>query len=176
MGFVNFKKITEKYTDGLMKDNVEKLVKFDSYQCLLSGDADTALKVQNILGAVPADFTDWLKLCDGGLLFDTVMLSTKGYDAVLDLSFDTYEELNSDETKANFALPEGFVIFAVRNYGDPLCFNIKENDGKVYLWNIETGKFDDIWSSFKDWMAEEIDVAINLIIEGVSEPLNIKLL
>ena len=175
MGFVNLARLKEKYTTGVMKDNVENLVDFDVYHCLLSGSMSASLKVKNLLGEVPKQFLDWVKLCDGGLLFDVVMLSTKEHDATLDLDFDTYEELNSDEAKANFALPEGFVVFAFRNYGDPLCFNVKENDDKVYLWNVETGEFDDIWDSFEDWMTEEIDDAIRLIAEDVLEPLGVKL-
>ena len=175
MGFVDHAKLMRKYTTGLMEANVENLVEFDAYHCLISGSMSASLKAQNILGNVPQQFLDWVRICDGGLLFDTVLLSTKGYDAKLDLEFDTYEELNTDEAKANFALPEGFAVFGFRSYGDPLCFNVKEGDGKVYLWNVEAQDFDDIWNSFADWMTEEVEDAIRLIAEDVLEPLGIKL-
>lgn len=175
MSFVNLNKLSEKYTTGLMKDNVENLVEFDCYHCLIAGGMSAAIKVQSILGDVPKQFLDWLKICDGGLLFDTVMLSTKAHDADLDLDFDTYEELNSDEAKENLNLPEGYAVFAFRSYGDPICFNIKEKDGKVYLWNVENGDFDDIWNTFADWITEEIDDAVELIAEDALEPLGVKI-
>ena len=73
MSFVNLSKLSEKYTTGLMKDNVENLVEFDYYHCLLAGGMSTSLKVQSILGSVPKQFLDWLKICDGGLLFDNCL-------------------------------------------------------------------------------------------------------
>ena len=73
MGFVNLAKLEEKYTTGLMKDNVENLVEFDAYHCLLNGSMSASLKVQNLLGAVPKQFLDWVRICDGGLLFRKVL-------------------------------------------------------------------------------------------------------
>ncbi len=175
MGFVDLSKLSEKYTVGRMRENIEDLIEFDCYHCLLAGGKRSSLEVQSVLGDIPDQFMDWLAICDGGLFFDTVMLSSKEHDDELDLDFDTYEEFNSSEAIANFCLPEGYAVFAFRSYGDPLCFNVNENDGKVYLWNVEKGEFDDIWDSFEDWMTEEVYDAINLIAEDVLEPLEVKI-
>lgn len=175
MGFVDYRKLEKRYTDGFMKDNVENLVEFDAFHCLLAGSMGRVLAAQKILGNVPTQFLDWVKICDGGLLFDTVLLTTKEHDDELGLDFDTYEELNTDEVKRNFGLPEGYAVVAYRSYGDPICFNVMENDEKVYLWNVEKGEFDDIWNSFTDWITEEIDDAIDLIADGSLEPLGIKI-
>ena len=175
MGILDHQLLLRSFTSDVMKENVERLEIFNIYHCLRKSSFSSAIKAQEKLGKIPSSFLEWMKYCDGGLLFDTVMLSTKEHDTTLDLDFDTYEELNSDEAKENFALPEGFVVFAFRNYGDPLCFNTKENDGKVYLWNVENKEFDDIWDSFEDWMTEEIDDAIKLIAEDALEPLGVKI-
>ena len=174
MGFVDLKKLEEKYATGFMKDNVENLIDFEAYHCLLKGGMSAVLKMQNSLGTVPKQYLDWVRLCDGGLLFDTVLLSTQARDTTLDLEFDTYDEMNSDEAKAHFGLPEGFVIFAFWNYEELFCFNVKENDGKVYLWDVQTGEFGEIWDSFEDWITEEIDHGVRMIADDVLEPLGIK--
>ena len=174
MSFCNLGKAKKKYTEEPMKGNVERLIDFDAYHCLLSGGMGAAVKVQEKLTCVPAAFLDWLKICDGGLLFDTVLLSTKEHDAELDLDFDTYDELNSGKALSEFGLPEGYAIFAMRSYGDPICFNVSARDGKVYLWDVENQEFSDIWDSFEDWLTEEIDDAVSLIAEGVLESLGVK--
>lgn len=175
MGLINLSKLSKKYTSGKMKENVDELIEFDYYHCLLAGGKSVSLDIQSILGDVPSQFLDWLTVCDGGLFFDTVMLSSKEHDDELNLDFDTYKDLNSNEAIENFGLPEGYAVFAFRSYGDPLCFNVSEKDGKVYLWNVEKGDFDDIWDSFEDWMTEEVYDAINLIAEDVLEPLEVKI-
>lgn len=73
------------------------------------------------------------------------------------------------------SLPQGYSVFAIRSYGDPICFNYAANDGKVYLWNRETAVFEDIWATFEDWLSDEIDAAVQLIAGGYLKPLGIKL-
>lgn len=175
MSFVNLEKLTAKFNSELMKGNIERLTDFDAYHCLLAGSLGTSIKLQERYQCFPPEYLDWLKVCDGGLLFDTVILSTIAHDANLNLDFDTYEDLNSPEAVEGFDLPEGFVVFAMRSYGDPICFNARNKDGKVYLWDVENKEFSDIWDSFEDWLTEEIDDAVRLIAEDALEPLNIKL-
>ena len=175
MSFMNLEKATAKYETEPMVGNISRLVDFDIYHCLLAGSFSTSINIQEKYPNLPVEYLDWIKVCDGGLLFDTVMLSTKGHDDKLDLDFDTFDDLNSDEAKADFDLPDGYVVFAMRSYGDPICFNCNEKDGKVYLWDVENKEFSDIWDSFADWITEEIDDAVQLIAEDALEPLNIKL-
>lgn len=175
MSLVNLEKLKGKYLSGYMRDNVENLIEFEPYHCLFSGGMSASLKVQNTYGISSKQFLEWVLICDGGHLFDTVILTTRGHDSTVDLDLDTYEEYNSPEAKESYALPEGFVVFAIRSYGDPICFNVKENDGKVYLWNLEKADFDDIWDSFEDWLTEEIDDAIRLIAEDALDPMGVKI-
>ena len=175
MSFVNLNRLKNKFKDGLMKENVENIIEFDLFHCLLSSDETRCRDALSYLGKVSDTFLQWLRICDGGLLFDTVMLSTKERDTTLGLDFDTYEELNSEEAKISFDLPDGFAVFAVRSYGDPLCVDVWENDGMVYLWNVEKREFETIWNTFEDWMFDEIDDALNLIADDVLDPITVKL-
>ncbi len=175
MSFMNLESAAAEYGSEPMKGNVERLTDFDLYHCLLQGSMHTAIQTLRRYPGLPADYLKWLKYCDGGLLFDTVLLSSKGHDDDLDLDFDTYEDMNSEEAKTGFALPEGYFVFAMRSYGDPICFNQKEKDGKVYLWDIDEQEFTDIWDSFADWLTEEIDDSVRLIADEALEPLEIKL-
>lgn len=175
MSFMNIEKAASVYKDEPMKGNMERLRDFDLYHCLLAGRLGTSLKLQEKYPCFPVAYLEWIKICDGGLLFDTVLLSSKGHDDSLDLDFDTYDDLNTDDVHAELGLPEGYIVFALRSYGDPICFNANEKDGKVYLWDVENGEFSDIWDSFADWMTEEIDDAIRLIAEDALSPLEIKL-
>lgn len=175
MGILDHQLLLRSFTSDVMKENVERLEIFNIYHCLRKSSFSSAIKAQEKLGKIPTSFLEWMKYCDGGLLFDTVMLSSKGYDEELDLDFETFDEYNTNDTKAEMALPDGYSVFAIRSYGDPICFNSETNDGKVYLWNIEKSIFEEIWDSFEDWLTDEIDSAIQLIGEEVLEPLEIKL-
>ena len=175
MSILDHQLLLNSFDDELMKGNVERLEIFNLFHCLRKATLSSALKAQSALGRIPPSFLKWLKHCDGGLLFDTVMLCSKEHDAELDLDFDTYEEYNCAEAKEDMGLPAGYAVFAVRSYGDPICFNTETNDGKVYLWNLENGEFEEVWETFEDWISEEIDTAIELIGEEVLDPLGVKL-
>ena len=175
MGILDNQLLLRSFKSDVMKENVERLEIFNIYHCLRKSSFSSAIKAQEKLGKIPTSFLEWMKYCDGGLLFDTIMLSTKGYDEELDLDFETFDEYNTNDVKCEMALPEGYSVFAIRSSGDPICFNYETNDGKVYLWNIEKSIFEEIWDSFEDWLTDEIDSAIQLIGEEVLEPLDIKL-
>lgn len=175
MAILDHHVLLNSFNDDYMNENVELLEAFNKYHCLRKASSQTVTKAKKILGSIPASFEEWLNYCDGGVLFDTVMLSTEEYDKELDLDFETYDEYNSAEAKEGMALPQGYSVFAIRSYGDPICFNCAANDGKVYLWNRETAVFEDIWDTFEDWLTDEIDAAVQLIGDGDLEPLGIKL-
>ena len=175
MGLMNLNKAASKYTSEPMKGNIERLVTFDLYHCLLAGGLSTSIRLQDKYSCFPSEYLEWLKVCDGGLLFDTVILSSKAHDDELNLDFDSYDEVNAEEGHLGTALPAGYVIFAMRSYGDLICFSHNKTDDKVYLWDIENGAFSNTWNSFTDWITEEIDDGIKLIADEVLDPLNLKL-
>lgn len=175
MCFMDLEKAKIKFNSEMMKENIKRLIEFDEFHCLLKGSMSRAMKAQECLGYIPKQYSDWLKLCDGGLLFDTILLSSKGHCDDLDLDFDSYEDYNNDASKSEFNLPEEYSIIAVRSYGEPICLKNEKGNNRVYLWDSERQEFVSIWDSFEDWMAEEIDTAIELIAEDAMDPLPIKL-
>lgn len=175
MAFCNLDKMRDFYTEEPMKENVKRLMEFDLFHCLLAAKEDTLEEVKKTLSYMPRAYEQWLTFCNGGLLFDTVLLSTADYDEDTECSFDTYEEWNSSEARSEMGVPLGYEVFAFRSYGDPICFNTAEKDEKVYLWDVENEEFSDIWDSVEDWLIEEIDGGIQLIADEVLEPLDLKL-
>ena len=175
MGFMNLKEAAAKYHSEPMKGNIQRLIDFDMYHCLIAGSIDTALEVQEEYPGFPQEYLEWVKLCDGGLLFDTSLLSTRTQDRQLKLNVETYDEYNDTETYLAFGVPEGYEVFAVCGYRPLVCFNVKDKDGKVYQWDYEFGKFTEIWDTFADWLTETIDDGIQLIADGCLEPMGIKM-
>lgn len=175
MSVLDHKQLLNSFSSDLMKGNVERLEMFDLYHYLRKASFSAAIVAQDNLGVFPAAFLEWMKYCDGGLLFDTVMLSSKDYDKEFDIYFDTFADYNSAEAKEEMGLPEEYSVFAVRSYGDPICFHSMNGDEKVYLWNVEEAVFEEVWDTFEDWLTEEIDSAIQLIGEEVLDPIELKL-
>lgn len=175
MSVLDHNRLLNSFTSDLMKGNVERLEIFNIYHYLRKASFSAAIIAQDTLGTFPTAFLEWMKYCDGGLLFDTVMLSSKDYDAEEDLYFDTFADYNTSEVKEEMGLPEGYSVFAVRSYGDPLCFHAESGDEKVYLWNIDEAIFEEVWDTFEDWLTDEIDNAIQLIGEEVLDPIELKL-
>jgi len=179
MIFLDTEQLSAIFDDELTRESAERLETFDIFHCLRGG-ASLAPMTHYWLGAVPESFRKWLRICNGGLLFDTVMLSFDSIDSSFDpeweLEFDTFDDYNTPEVRAEMALPDGYFIFALRSYGDPICFNINgEGDGRVYRWSIENAIFEEIWDTFEDWLADEIDCGIMLIGDEALLPLEIKM-
>lgn len=175
MSLFSVKESYEYFTNDKMIESLKRLEVFDIYHCLLKGSLSSSIKAVSYLKYAPQGYLIWEKCCDGGLLFDTVLLSTKSHDKELDLDFDSFEDCNSQTFRDDANLDERFSVFAIRSYGDPLCFDKVAKDGRVYLWNREDKCVEVIWDTFEDWLADEIDSAIRLIADGALEPLEIKL-
>ncbi len=175
MSFLNVDALLSDFSDDLMVGNLERLKTFDAYHCLRKATISSTLKAQNYIVNMSPALAKWVRYCDGGLLFDTVLLSSKEHDSELDLDFDTFDDYNSAETKAEMGLPEEYVVIGVRSYGDPICVSTEKGDEKVYIWSLDNQAFDGYWDTFEDWMTDEIDTAIQLIAEDSLEPLEIKL-
>ena len=176
MAILSYEKLEMYDLSSCMLENFKRLQDFDIYHCLLAGTLASTLKIQSQMLKFPQAFLKWIKICDGGLLFDTTMLSSKSYDKDLDLPFSSIEEHNTVDAIREYGLPDGYFVFAVRSYGDPICFKKRGEDERVYLWNREEEAFEEVWDTFEDWLTEEIDTGIQLIAEDVLDPLDIKLI
>ena len=175
MPFVNYNSLTNTYTTGPMKENIRRLKTYDAFHCLLAGNFERADAVKKRVPGLPEDFLKWLETCDGGMLFDTTMLTTKSHDPELDLPFETYASYQNAELRKDMNLADGWFVFAVAIHSDVFFYDMDKKDGQVYQWDAEEHKIYASWPSFEDWLTDQINEAVKLIANEELEPLDIKL-
>jgi hypothetical protein len=175
MPFIDYNSLKNKYPGGQMSENIRRLKQFDVFHCLLNGSSERANAVKKRVSGLPADFLKWLEVCDGGMLFDTSMLTTKGHDTELDLPFETYASYHNSELRKEKGISENWFVFAVAVHSDVFFFDMNKKDGKVYQWDIEEQKIYATWPAFEDWLTDQINEALSLIAEEQLDPLDIKL-
>lgn len=174
MSLLNYESALRRF-DGqeLMCEAIAKMQQFDLFTCLRGANLLEGSAVAKWLPHGVPQYLRWCGVCGGGLLFDTTLLCWTEHDAELDLDFDTLQEHNTPQALAEYGLPAGYTVIAVRSYGDPIC--LSHTDEQVYLWNCEDGAFETVWASFADFVADETDTAIELIAEGALAPIPFKL-
>jgi len=175
MGFINYELLTQAYPSGRMKENVQRLKDFDAFHCLLAGNSERAAAVKKRVAGLPDDFLKWLEICDGGMLFETAMLTTKSHDAELDLPFETYGDYYDADLRKDKDISDNWFIFASAIHSDLFFFDMEKKDGQVYQWDVEEYNIYAIWPTFEDWLTDQINEVIDLIADEKLEPLDIKL-
>lgn len=175
MPFINYDLLSEQYSDNKMKENVRKLKDYDIFHCLLAGNDERRDAVTRRVLGLPQDFLKWLGACDGGVLFDVTMLSTKSYDEALDLSFETYGDYYNSDLREVKQIQNDWFVFGVAIHADLYFFDMSKNDGRVYQWDVDEFKLYAYWPTFEDWLTDQIGEAIELIANEELEPLDIKL-
>ena len=175
MPFVDYKLLQNKYPSGRMKENVRLLKKFDVFHCLLAGSTEKAAAVKKRVSGLSEDFLKWLEVCDGGMLFDTTMLTTKTHDAGLDLDFETYASYCKSELRKDKNILDEWFVFAVAVHSDVFFFDMNKKDAQVYQWDIEEQKIYKSWSSFEDWLSDQISETVGLIAEEQLMPMGVKM-
>jgi len=175
MPFVDYKVLRNKYPSGRMSENIRRLKEFDAFHCLLMGSIDRANSVKNHIADLPDDFLGWLEVCDGGMLFDTTILTTKPHDVELDLPFETYNGYYDAELRKGINISDDWFVFAAAIHSDVFFFDLSKKDGQVYQWDVEEQKIHAAWLTFEDWLTDQINEAVMLIADEQLEPLDVKL-
>jgi len=174
MGFFDYAKAANKYKGNeLMLETIKRLMSFDEYHCLRNSSLLIGKKAAEAVPKAVEQYIGWMTVCNGGLLFDTTLLSVTELDKELDIEFSTLEEYNNAETYGEMELPEGYFIIGMRSYGDPICLSAA--DDRVYLWDCEEGDFTTIWNDFINFLADEVDTAIDLIANDDLDPIPLKM-
>jgi len=174
MSLLNYNLLRNIYKYSQIGDVIMLLEEFDLFHLLLAGNSERTNAVKKRVPNLPVDFLKWLDVCSGGMFFDTTLLTTKAYDDELKLSFGTYSFYFNQEVKKELSLSDDWFVFAVAIHSDVYFFDIKKKDGKVYQWDIDEFKVYDIWDTFDDWLAEQLQEAIDLIADGIFQPYNVK--
>ena len=175
MALVDYELLNQSYSSEQMKENINLLNEFDIFHCLLAGSQDRAAKVRKRISNLPEDFLKWLLVCDGGILFDTVLLTTKSHDADSGLYFYTYGDFFNAELRQKINIPDNWFVFAIAVHDDVFFFDMTKKDGKVYQWDIEEKTIYASWFTFEDWLSDQIHEAVGLIAERLIPPINIKM-
>ena len=95
---------------------------------------------------IAGEFKHWLGVCDGGLYFSTTLLGIDDYDEELEILFSTLREWNTKQKHELFGLPEGYLVIALINYGNPIC--LSTSDSKIYLWDLPEMAFTIVWDGW----------------------------
>jgi hypothetical protein len=175
MLFVDYKLLSNKYQDGQMAESIQILEEFDVFHCLLAGSSDVANAAKKRIPDLPDDFFAWLEVCDGGLLFDTHMLTSKKRKDELGAEFYTFKDFANDELRQEFNLSSDWFVFAVAVHSDVFFFDTSKKDGKVYQWDVEEDVLYMEWNSFADWLSDQIHEAVEEIANENLMPLSIKM-
>ena len=174
MALLDYDNARQVYQDNEdMLETINRMEKFDEFHLLRNGNMVISDQLKMKFSHIPSAVLLWYRVCNGGLLFASTLLSMDNYDNELDLDFASFDENNKEENYKTLGLPEGYYIIGLRSYGDPICVS-KDND-KVYLWNVEEQDFDTIWDSFNDFLGDETDASIEMISDGSLEPIPYKL-
>ena len=141
-----------------------------------AGDPDTGVAPGTAFDGLPEDFIEWIKICDGGRLFETSMFTTNPYDDALQLPFTSYDMYYDAEMRKVKKVSDGWFIFAASIINDLFFFDLNKKDGQVYQWDSEENKIYASWLTFEDWLTGQINDAAELIDEDELDRLGIKLL
>lgn len=171
MGLLDYKTVRERYkNDKFMSQIIACLEDMDQYHLLRSPSVNSSIFE---LPDTAEEFKKWLSVCDGGLLFSTTLLGVDEYDEELEISFSTLSEWNTKQKHEVLGLPEGYLVIALLNYGDPIC--LSPSDSKVYLWDSSEMAFTTVWDSFADFLADEYNTALQMVEDDALEPVPMKM-
>ena len=84
MGFFNYVKAASKFKDNAyVLETIERLKDFDEFHCLRDSSLLLAGRINQIIGKAPEEYIKWMSVCNGGMLFDTTLLSIDSQDTQL---------------------------------------------------------------------------------------------
>ena len=173
MGFFNYVKASSRFKNNeYVLETIRRLKDFDEFHCLRDSNLLLAANINQIVGKAPEEYIKWMSVCNGGLLFDTTLLSIDCQDPQIGVDFSSLGEYNTSSAIQAFMLPSDYSVIAIRSYGDPIC--ISKADDRIYLWDCEQRDFTDIWDTFYDFLADEVDTALELIANEDLEPIPLK--
>lgn len=170
MSFFDYARARNKYRNNkIMVQVIDGLEDMDQYHLLRSTSVN---KPPFSLPNTAEEIKKWLDVCDGGLLFSTTLLGYDDYDKELEISFSTLQEWNTKQKHELLGLPDGYLIIAILNYGDPIC--ISPSDSRIYLWDMSEMAFTTVWESFTDFLADEYNTAVQMVEDDALEPVPMK--
>ena len=118
---------------------------------------------------MPGQFKEWLKLFNGGFLFNVSMVSTHTKFSNHFNHLVTFEEVNTEKFKENNLIPTNYVNFAITNYGNIICYDKTSSNEYIYEWDTDEDCIVRQWDSFAEWLEERLLKAKKAIEENLLE-------
>ena len=147
-----------------IKEILNEIKELENYCSPNKATKTTFNKTKEFFGEMPEDLQEFYKLYDGGLFFGQDFANITLNDCY------SFQEMNSDEYKEMYYIPNNVVVFADTGYGDFVGYN---KDTKQII-QINPENEEDEWityNSFTEYLEEFVADSKKLIEEEVLESL-----
>lgn len=159
-----------------LEEACDRLGRFELYHLLFKPTMTDKLHTAEQFAFAPKDYLKWTQLCAGGSLQICELFGVRGEDRETGLKYGRYDAGQREAEKAG--LPAGYHVFAEANFGDYYCFR-EPSDGTrddcVYQWGLHEGEVVLVWDSFSDWLAEQVNMWVEMIADDELDPIGYKM-
>ena len=169
---MNFTNAISRCDDNSVKIQLKKIEQYKEYTALCETTSVEYQAFRNMFDTIPLQIRSWYKFANGGILFDTQFLSTQFSDMNSGTKLQRLSIYNSPAARMMTGLPEKYVVFAIASFGDLYCFS-QEGDAEIIQWSVTEHKIVAKWSNFSLWLKQEIDIAMELILEECIHPFGV---
>lgn len=166
----NIEKSSLHCPDANIKRVMNKLIPYNRYLYFHETTQEEYKNfIDGVSGEKPEQIKAWYSMFNGGILFDTIFLSTVCTDSNVMLTLIRFKNLDTPMRRAQMELPVHMTPFAVSSFGDVYCYN-NQGLNEIYQWSISKHEFVYKWMNFATWLNEEISTAIDLVTENILIP------
>lgn len=169
---MNFTNAILRCDDNGVKIQMKRIEQYKKYTLLCEMTSIEYKAFREMFRCIPIQVRSWYKFANGGMLFDTQILSTQSIDLKTGTILQRLSIYNSSTARSMTGLPEKYVAFAIASFGDLYCFS-QEGETEIIQWSVIKHKIIGKWSNFYLWLKQEIDISIELIVEGSMLPMGV---
>ena len=169
---MNFANAISRCDDNSVKIQIKRIEQYKEYTFLYEMTSVEYKTFRDMFKTIPMQVRSWYKFANGGILFDTQFLSTQFIDIKSGAKLQSLRIYNSSTARAMTGLSEKYVAFAIASFGDLYCFS-QEGEAEIIQWSVTEHKIIGRWANFYLWLKQEIDIAMELIMEDSLLPMGV---
>lgn len=167
---MNFANAISRCDENGVKIQIKRIEQYKEYTLLNEMTSAEYAAFREMYKSIPLQVRSWYKFANGGILFDTQFLSTQSIDIKSGIRLQRLSIYNSSTARSMTGLPEKYVAFAIASFGDLYCFS-QEGEAEIIQWSVTEHKTIAKWSNFHLWLKQEVDIAMDLIVEECLVPM-----
>lgn len=167
---MNFVNAISRCDDNSVKIQIKKIEQYKEYTLLFEMTSAEYKIFKDMFKNIPFQVRSWYKFANGGMLFDTQLLSTKSIDVTSGVKLQCLSVYNSATARKMSGLSEKYVVFAIASFGDLYCFS-QDGENDIIQWSVIEQKVVGKWNNFYLWLKQEIDISLELIAEECLFPI-----